>query len=59
MQYKVITTNSGLFSSGFSPKKLEEALNRLADDGWQVVGVTAGQFPPLKHDQAIVVLAHP
>lgn len=59
MQYKVLTTNSGLFSGKFSPEKLEEALAGLAGQGWRVVSMAAGQFPPLKHDQVVVLLEHP
>ena len=40
-QYKVMTQKDKFFAGKFNPEKLEKAINTLAAEGWQVVGVSS------------------
>lgn len=40
-EYKVITQRDEFFRSKFNPDSLQILLNRHAEDGWYVVGITA------------------
>ena len=37
--YKVMTQKDRAFGGKFNPEKVEEALNGLAKEGWEVTGV--------------------
>ena len=55
-QYKVLTQKDRFFSKKFNPVKIEEALNTLAKDGWELeVGVTA-EFKGGKREELILIL---
>lgn len=43
--YKVMTQKDRAFGGKFNPEKVEEALNGLAKEGWEVTGVVSAEFP--------------
>ena len=43
--YKVLTQKDRAFGGKFNPEKVEEALNGLAKEGWEVTGVVSAEFP--------------
>ena len=43
--YKVMTQKDRAFGGKFNPEKVEEALNAMAKEGWEVTGVVSAEFP--------------
>jgi hypothetical protein len=59
IQYKVLTQKDRWFGGKFEPKKIEEALNAYAQEGWRVVGTATATFPALlssNRDELILIL---
>jgi hypothetical protein len=55
-QYKVLTQKDRFFSKRFDPAKIEEVLNTMAKDGWELkVGATA-EFKGGKREELILIL---
>ncbi|MEJ2663645.1 MAG: DUF4177 domain-containing protein [Spirochaetia bacterium] len=55
-QYKVLTQKDKFFSKRFDPLKIEEVLNTMAKDRWELkVGATA-DFKGGKRDELILIL---
>ncbi len=57
-EYKVLTQKDRVFSGRFDPEVLENLLNKLAREGWRVVGVTTGQVTSAlaSRDEMIIIL---
>ena len=45
--FKVMTQKDRAFGGKFNPEKVEEALNAMAKEGWEMSGVTSAEFPSL------------
>ena len=45
--FKVMTQKDRAFGGKFNPEKIEEALNAMGKEGWQIDGVTSAEFPSL------------
>ena len=54
--YKVMTQKDRFFGGKFNPEKVEEALNSLAKEGWELVGVASAEFPSLTGGRQELVL---
>jgi len=57
-QYKVLTQKDRFFGKKFNPVKIEEALNTMAKEGWELkIGATA-EFPGWggKREELILIL---
>ena len=46
-KYKVMTQKDRMFGGKFNPEKVEEALNSLGQEGWELKGVATAEFPSL------------
>lgn len=46
-KYKVMTQKDRAFGGKFHPEKVEEALNSLAREGWELKAVATAEFPSL------------
>lgn len=58
-RYKVLTQKDRFFSGKFDPKKLEDALNAYAEEGWEVVTSATAEMPGLTRgrEELVVILA--
>lgn len=45
--FKVMTQKDRAFGGKFNPEKIEEALNAMGKEGWEIDGVTSAEFPSL------------
>lgn len=45
--FKVMTQKDRAFGGKFNPEKVEEALNAMAKEGWEMAAVTSAEFPSL------------
>ena len=45
--FKVMNQKDRAFGGKFNPEKVEEALNAMAKEGWEMSGVTSAEFPSL------------
>ena len=45
--FKVMTQKDRAFGGKFNPEKIEEALNSMGKEGWEIDGVTSAEFPSL------------
>jgi hypothetical protein len=43
--FKVMTQKDRAFGGKFNPEKVEEALNAMAKEGWELSGVVSAEFP--------------
>lgn len=43
--YKVMTQKDRFFGGKFNPEKVEEALNAMAKEGWEIDSVVSAEFP--------------
>ena len=43
--FKVMTQKDRAFGGKFNPEKVEEALNAMAKEGWDLNGVVSAEFP--------------
>ncbi len=55
-KYKVMTQKDRFFGGKFNPEKVEEALNALGTEGWQLAGVASAEFPTLTGGRQELVL---
>jgi hypothetical protein len=58
-QYKVLTQKDKFFGGKFEPKKVEEALNAYAGEGWRVVSTATASFQSMlsgNREELIVIL---
>ena len=55
-KYKVMTQKDRFFGGKFNPEKVEEALNALGAEGWQLSGVASAEFPTLTGGRQELVL---
>ena len=46
-KYKVMTQKDRMFGGKFNPEKVEEALNSLGQEGWELKGVATAEFQSL------------
>lgn len=46
-KYKVMTQKDRMFGGKFNPEKVEEALNSMGQEGWELKGVATAEFPSL------------
>jgi len=56
-EYKVLSRSDERFAGGFTPAKLEEALNAFAAKGWQVASVLNPAAPGSEPDSWMVILS--
>ena len=45
--FKVMTQKDRAFGGKFNPEKIEEALNAMGKEGWEIDGVTSAEFPSI------------
>jgi len=46
-RYKVMSQKDRMFGGKFNPEKVEEAMNAMAAEGWELSGLATAEFPPL------------
>lgn len=59
VQYRVLTQKDKFFGGKFEPKKVEEALNSYAAEGWRVVSTATASFQTMlsgNREELIVIL---
>jgi hypothetical protein len=59
LQYKVLTQKDKFFGGKFEPKKVEDALNAYAAEGWRVAGTATASFQTMlsgNREELIVIL---
>lgn len=54
--FKVMTQKDRAFGGKFNPEKVEEALNAMGREGWEMIGVTSAEFPSLTGGRQELVL---
>lgn len=42
-----MTQKDRAFGGKFNPEKIEEALNAMGKEGWEIDGVTSAEFPSI------------
>lgn len=45
--FKVMTQKVRAFGGKFNPEKIEEALNAMGKEDWEIDGVTSAEFPSI------------
>jgi hypothetical protein len=57
-RYKVLTQKDRAFGGKFNPEKVEEALNSLGQEGWELKAVATAEFPSLTggRQELVVIL---
>ncbi len=59
LQYKVLSQKDKFFGGKFEPKKVEDALNAYAAEGWRVASTATASFQTMlsgNREELIVIL---
>ncbi|NDE59848.1 MAG: DUF4177 domain-containing protein [Acidimicrobiia bacterium] len=46
-KFKVMTQKDRMFGGKFNPEKVEEALNAMGAEGWEIGAVATAEFPSI------------